>query len=55
MTYAHITGDTFTLHARHPTIENDGTRWWDLRDLKALTDEEWIGVESYLISKYGIA
>ena len=32
MTYAHITGTEFTLHTRHPAIENDGSRDWDLRD-----------------------
>lgn len=33
MTYVHVTGpDTFTVHAKHPNIENDGTRDWDLRE-----------------------
>lgn len=54
MTYAHVTAESIDAIGNYPDLEWDGTRWWDLRDLKALTDEEWIGVESYLINKYGI-
>ena len=45
MTYAHITGpDTFTVHATHPNIENDGTRDWDLRDPAIRTARGWLEV-----------
>ena len=44
MTYAHITGDTFTLHARCPSIENDGTRDWDLRDPAIRLARGWVEV-----------
>lgn len=44
MTYAHIAGDTFTLHARHPTIENDGVRDWDLRDPTIRLARGWLEV-----------
>ena len=45
MTFAHITGpDTFTIHATHPNIENDGTRDWDLRDPAIRTARGWLEV-----------
>lgn len=44
MTYAHIIGDTFTIHATHPNIENDGTRDWDLRDPTIRTARGWLEV-----------
>ena len=44
MTYAHITGTELTLHTRHPNIENDGTRDWDLRDPTIRQARGWLEV-----------